>query len=114
MLENAYAHAQLNALFMSCGFPGDPPVGNKLEKCRNWLRRSNSECQDPLSMFGRLIAEFMDSENTAWGTLNTDKDPRERIREVLAREGLSYVRGGYIHGAALTGPSRSLAERIKA
>ena len=26
---------------------------------------------------------------------------------------MSYSRGGYVHGAALSGPSRSLAERIK-
>jgi hypothetical protein len=35
------------------------------------------------------------------------------IGNALAREGLSYGRGGYIHGAALSGPSRSLADRIK-
>jgi len=113
VLENAYTHAQLNALFMASGFPGDAPIGNKLEKCRNWLRRANNECQDPLLLFGRLIAEFMDSENLLWSTLGTSEDPRERIRKALASEGLSYARGGYIHGAALTGPSRSLADRIK-
>jgi hypothetical protein len=31
----------------------------------------------------------------------------------LAREGLSYQRGGLILGGALTGPSRSLGERLK-
>jgi hypothetical protein len=114
ILADAYTHAQLNALFMSAGFPGDAPEGNKIEKCRNWLRRANAQCQDPLPMLGALIAEFMDSENTLWGTSSDGADPRERIRAVLAKEGLSYSRGGHIHGAALSGPSRSLAERIKA
>jgi hypothetical protein len=111
ILADAYTHAQLNALFMSAGFPGDAPDGNKIEKCRNWLRRANSESPDALKMFGVLIAEFMDAE-TPWGVVD-GADPRERIRTALAREGLSYNRGGYIHGAALSGPSRSLAERIK-
>jgi hypothetical protein len=79
ILADAYTHAQLNALFMSAGFPGDAPEGNKIEKCRNWLRRGNSESKDPLAMFGLLIAEFMDSENTAWGTSNDGIDKRDRI-----------------------------------
>jgi hypothetical protein len=114
ILADAYTHAQLNALFMSVGFPGDAPEGNKIEKCRNWLRRANSESQDPLMMFGALIAEFMDSENTVWGTSSDGGDTRDRIRAAFAKEGLSYSRGGYVHGASLSGPSRSLAERIKA
>lgn len=113
VLENAYTHSQLNALFMASGFPGDPPIGNKLEKCRNWLRCANNECQDPLLLFGRLIAEFMDAENQAWGAMSSGEDTRKRIHAALANEGLSYARGGYIHGAGLTGPSRSLADRIK-
>jgi hypothetical protein len=38
---------------------------------------------------------------------------RARLTTVLAKEGLSYARGGYIHGANLTGPSKSLGERLK-
>lgn len=114
ILADAYTHAQLNSLFMSAGFPGDAPEGNKIEKCRNWLRRANSECDDPLTMFGKLIAEFMDIEPTSWSLKqNQDKDPRERILTALANESLSYSRGGYIHGLSLSGPSRSLAERLK-
>ena len=33
ILADAYTHAQLNALLMSAGFPGDAPEGNKIEKC---------------------------------------------------------------------------------
>jgi hypothetical protein len=114
ILAEAYTHAQLNALFMASGFPGDAPEGNKIEKCRNWLRRANSESSDPLKMFGALIAEFMDAEPSPWVMdRSSGEDLRERIAAALAREGLSYSRGGYIHGASLSGPSRSLAERIK-
>jgi hypothetical protein len=32
---------------------------------------------------------------------------------VFAKEGLSYQRGGFILGTALTSPSKPLAERLK-
>jgi hypothetical protein len=114
ILAELYTHAQLNALFMAAGFPGDVPEGNKDEKSRKWLRRANTDSGDPLKIFGVLIAEFMDAEPTLWVMDRTSgEDLRDRVAAALAREGLSYGRGGYIHGAALSGPSRSLADRIK-
>jgi hypothetical protein len=114
ILSELYTHAQLNALFMAASFPGDAPEGNKIEKCRKWLRRANTDSDDPLKIFGALIAEFMDAEPTPWVMDRTSGDDlRDRVAAALAREGLSYSRGGYIHGAALSGPSRSLADRIK-
>jgi hypothetical protein len=35
------------------------------------------------------------------------------MRTVMAKEQLSYQRGGYIIGAHLKGPSKSLAELVK-
>jgi hypothetical protein len=58
ILAEKYTHAQLNSVFMAMGFPGDPPEGNKIEKCRNWLRRANAQSNDPLRLFASLIAEF--------------------------------------------------------
>lgn len=109
VLVDAYTHAQLNSLFHAAGFPGDPPEGNKELKCQNWLRRTNSECpENALAKLGVLIAEFMDGDSP-----NHDAG-RDRIMKAFAREGLSYQRGGLILGATLTGPSRSLAERLRA
>lgn len=121
ILAEAYTHAQLNALFMSVGFPGNAPEGNKLEKCRVWLRNGNQTLSDPLEAFGRLIAEMMDIERASVPVASwrepagdTPPDPRDKIHAVLAKEGLSYQRGGHILGMTLTGPSKSLAERIRA
>jgi hypothetical protein len=122
LLSDTYTHAELNALFQTHSFPGDAPVGtNKLEKCRQWLRRGSLELPDPMANFGRLIAEMMDSERTPlyrapWDTseVKEDPDPRDRLTAAFSKEGLSYVRGGHIHGANLTGPSKSLGERLKA
>src|ERR1035437_7315879 len=99
---------------MAFGFSGDPPQGNKIEKCRQWLRRANTGYDDARMMFGSLIARFMDGDPLPWLIeQNKGVDQRERISAALGKEGLSSRRGGYIHGASLTGPSRSLAERIK-
>jgi hypothetical protein len=113
ILADAFTHSRLNDLFLAAGFPGDVPPGNKSDKVRGWLRRANKECDDPLAMFGVVIAEFMDTDLHPAYIEQQGGDPRENIRGVLAKEGLSYQRGGRILGAALTGPSRSLAERIR-
>lgn len=122
ILAEQYSHSQLDALFMACGFPGDPPGGNKVDKCRIWLRSSNNELADPLEKFGRLIAELMDAESkiissaswiTPQGSEREKEEPQEKIKAALAREGMSYQRGGIILGAALSGPSRSLAEYLQ-
>lgn len=113
ILADAFTHSRLNDLFMAAGFPGDVPEGNKSDKVRSWLRRANKECDEPLTMFGRVIAEFMDSELHPGYIESQGGDPRDKIRAVLAKEGLSYQRGGFILGTGLTGPSKSLAERLK-
>jgi hypothetical protein len=113
ILADAFTHSRLNDLFMAAGFPGDVPEGNKCDKVRSWLRRVNKECDEPLAMFGRMIAEFMDSELQPGYIEGQGGDPRDKIRAVLAKEGLSYRRGGFILGAGLTGPSKSLADRLK-
>jgi hypothetical protein len=112
ILADIFTHSRLNDMFMAAGFPGDVPPGNKSDKVRAWLRRANKECDQPLLVFGQVI-EFMDSDLHPAYIEAQGGDPREKIRGVLAREGLSYQRGGHILGAALTGPSKSLAERIK-
>lgn len=120
ILAEAYTHSELDALFPRAGFPGDPPPGNKVDKCLGWLRRANNECPYPLERFGRLIAHFMDqSPPDSWLETEQEPDeswtgPRERIRGALADEGLSYQSGGVILGSMLTGPSRSLQERLAA
>lgn len=115
ILDGHYTHAELNALFMQAGFPGDPPEGNKTQKCLSWLRRANAECADPLGLFASLIAELMDGEPTPWRLEQyaKDGDARDRIQAVLAKEQLTYQRGGFILGAHLTGPSKSLGEKLK-
>lgn len=113
ILAEAFTHSRLNDLFMAAGFPGEVPPGNKSDKVRSWLRRANAECDEPLALLGEVIAEFMDGELHPAFIEAQGGDPRKKIRAALAKEGLSYQRGGLVFGAALSAPSRSLAERIK-
>lgn len=120
ILGDWHGHTALNSKFLACGFPGEPPAGNKIEKVRVWLTRGNSQVPDPLRSFGMLIAEMMDDDwkpptRYAWdGSPPVETpDPREPLRHALAEAGLSYSRGGFIHGANLTGPAKSLREQLQ-
>lgn len=108
LLANAYTHAQLDSLFHAAGFPGDPPEGNKIHKCQDWMRRTNRDIEDALPLLGRVIAEYLDSANEFYA------DGQQQVLAAISREGLSYQRGGYLLGDNLTGPSKTLAERLQA
>ncbi|AWV14865.1 hypothetical protein A3862_04565 [Methylobacterium sp. XJLW] len=121
VLADYYTHTDLDGLFMSAKFPGDPPVGNKVRKCQIWLRSGNETLADPLWSFGRLIAEMMDVDPIKrapppWlKEADTPEPPahRDRMQEALGQEGLKYTRGGRIIGHTLAEPSRSLADKLK-
>lgn len=118
LLAERYTHSDLDSLFLSAGFPGDPPEGNKVTKCQHWMRAANNAFPDALARFGRIISEFMEEDGpqpfASWtGEIETQPDPRDRLREALGREGLTYMRGGNIIGTSIAGPSRSLAERLQ-
>lgn len=110
VLAEAYTHSNLNSLFLTHGFPGDPPEGNKVDKCQHWMRLANRDCSDALSMFGGLIAEFMDADEPYRAYRLKEI---ERLEEGFSKEGLAYRRGGQIYGVSLSGPTRSLADRLK-
>ncbi|MFG1409724.1 abortive infection family protein [Xanthobacter sp. VTT E-85241] len=101
---------------MKAGFPGSPPVGNKTHKCLTWLKIANNETKNSVALLGSLISDLMDVEPSSFRLESyiAEGDPREQIKSALAKEGLTYQRGGYVVGAELTGPSKSLAELLNA
>ena len=111
-------HATLDSLFMYAGAPGDPPEGSKHAKALEWMRRINKiESVEPLRIFGRLIEAYMEEvpkERLPWETPQPPSEPtdQERIRIVLSRSELQYVRGGAITGA-LGAASKTLDDFIK-
>ena len=110
-IHGRYTHSELNNLFMLAGAPGDPPAGNKLDKCRSWLTLCSRRPEvDGLAVLGELIEEFMEAERPGDDALAGD---REAVIAALARGGLSYHAGGVIAAAGSAGPSRSLEDIIR-
>ncbi len=103
-----YNHNRLNTLFMECGAPGEPPEGNCVTKCTQWLKRCNDDPNtDPFTVMGCVIEEFMevDSElNDEW------QKGKERIIGILGRYGLSYHKGGHVTGGTAGAPTRALMD----
>ncbi len=58
-ISSTETHAGLNSLFFYADAPGDAPEGSKPVKALEWLRRINKECEDPLSILGKLIEGYM-------------------------------------------------------
>ncbi len=118
--DRAYTHAELDTLFMRAGAPGEPPGGSKLVKVREWLQRIDADPGvDPLAILGRLLQDYMEKRppsHLEWDSeaLKEWEAPRKRIQEALAANSLSYHPGGKILGGALFGPSKSLADLIRA
>lgn len=112
-------HATLDSLFMYSGAPGEPPEGSKHAKALEWMRRVNrTDSVEPLRVLGRLVEAYMEEEpkRSFWDTSPTSGDDempdQERLRAVLARSDLQYVRGGAIAGALGTA-SKTLDDFIK-
>ncbi|UZE21343.1 abortive infection family protein [Pseudomonas sp. B21-056] len=113
-------HASLDSLFMYAEAPGDPPDGSKAVKALEWLRRINKESGDrALSIIGRIVEKYLEAPepNAAlWqpeAAIEAQKARVSRIKEALARAGLSYSSGGVLtHGQGIA--TKSLAELVKA
>lgn len=89
-----YSHTKLNTLFGGCGFPGDPPDGNCVVKCQEWLRRANNTAgADPLALLGSVLVEFMSldrHDELAW------QKGVQQVRNVLGKNALAFEVNGNI------------------
>src|SRR5271157_3735739 len=111
-----YSHTRLNTLLMENGAPGEPPVGNCVTKCSGWLKRCNSDFSvNPIEVLGGVLQEFMDKEfpTDSYGGPNWKKE-QDRIRRVLAKNGLSYQQNGQILTSGFSPSIRTLAEILRA
>jgi hypothetical protein len=111
-----YDHKRLNTLFMEHGAPGEPPGGSCIAKCQRWLEYCNDDpAVDPFAVLGGVLKEFMEAKVPKWGTKAEQwKSDRGRVRNILAKHGLSYHSGGQILGATSRTPSRSLKTILQA
>lgn len=113
-----YTHTALNTLFEELGAPGEPPEGNKVDKCRAWLTRVNTLATgSPLEFLGDLIAELMEFEpayNWPESLIIARKATADRITRQLGRHGLAYVSGGRVVGSHVQPTARTLTGLIEA
>lgn len=108
-------HASLDSLFAYADAPGEPPEGSKHVKALEWLRRINKESENPLTVLGRLIENYMESELPEHPEYEWEKkkvDFVKKMPDLLGRYGLQYVTGGHItDGSSIA--SLSLKEAIE-
>jgi hypothetical protein len=116
VLATHYTHTRLNLLFQECGAPGEPPEGNKEDKCAAWLKRLNHTAGiEASSILGAILENFMEVDQTYMGQENTTQvSNRRRVTDILSRHGLRYEVGGRIYGAAAASPTRSLEAILRA
>jgi Abortive infection C-terminus len=106
-----YSHSRIERLFYEAGALGEVPEGNCVQKCNTWLKRMHTEVPDPAAVLGKILEEFMEVESSF---KPEDQDAgRQKIVEVLGRFGFSYQTGGFILGAAIASPTKSLKQVLK-
>lgn len=119
MFPDRYTQAGIDSLFLMAGAPEPVPDGSKATKVQAWLRQTNAMSPEPLKVLGAILDDFMEMqvENKAFWTDATDyaaklEAEKVRVRETLARDALTYLRGGAIvKGGAV--PTLSLDESVK-
>ncbi len=96
------SHANLEALFVSSGAPGEPSNLSHATKWKDWLFRAGSDpAVDSLTVLGNILEEFMDVEpddddpNDDYSVSDWKKD-RARVVKVLEENGFRYYRGGRV------------------
>lgn len=107
-----YNHTRLNALFAEFGAPGEPPEGNCVVKCTLWLKRANDDdAVDAAALLGGVLQDFMEVDGVFPDSEVDHK--RERVRQILAKHGMSYRNGGFIIGAGTGAPTRALDSLLR-
>ena len=109
-----HTHSQLGVIFQRSGAPGDPPQGNKIDKCSEWLSRTNSEEDvSSLTVLGGVLEEFLEKDSSSYPFGPELQQRQERVKQTLARFGLTYQQGGRILGGNTATPTRTLQTIIR-
>jgi hypothetical protein len=89
-----YSHTRLNTLFGQLGAPGEPPPGNCVTKCQDWLFRiNNDKSMDPIAFLDELLSELMTREAES---SSPRRDSYEKIVNALAKHRLAFHPSGKI------------------
>lgn len=107
--STVYHHKTLESMFYQAGAVEEVPAGNCVTKCQTWLRRLHNEVQDPKMVLGKVIEEFMEVD--CYGP--TQDEGRTRIREALARYGMSYGQSGLIQDTRIAVSTKTLLSQFQ-
>jgi hypothetical protein len=110
-------HGTINRKFQMYGAPGDPPDGNKEDKCLQWLDRAALDpgC-DASVLVGGLLHDIMEPEmlSAYYSVSDFDTKLKESIETQLARHGFAYVAGGQlIRGGMTASPTKTLQDVLR-
>jgi hypothetical protein len=120
ILSSHYTHREIDMLFPELGFPGESPkdVGNKTDKILVWLKRlNNTKPEEAVAVLGRSLEDFMDFDPIEYYCVSdrvTREHGRQRMKEVLSKNGLEYTTGGKIIDVArISLPAKTLNQMLK-
>jgi len=115
VLAASYTHPELDSLMgeLIPLYDQAKPEGNKISKCKAWLRQGNSIAMDGLLVLGKVLEEFM--EKDSWPQLTEDdfRERKGRIERALGNYDLGYSRGGLIISTASGVLTRSIDDVIR-
>jgi Abortive infection C-terminus len=114
VIGTKYTRTRIDYFMTAAGVLGEPPVGNKVDVTRLWLNQANKLNEDPLEKLGRVIAELMEVDSSGYASDTSLKPEREKVRTVLAANGLEYLKGGQIVKIGSTAVSNKLRDIIRA
>lgn len=112
VISQRNTHGTIDTKFQMYGAPGDPPAGNKEQKCLQWLDRAalDPHC-DALALVGGLLHDIMQPEVRG---VYYDTGDKDAIEKQLARHGFVYVAGGGLAQGGLTAsPTRTLQDVLR-
>jgi Abortive infection C-terminus len=107
--EHYFSHRVVEARCAESGIRTEPMEGlNCSDKITAMIaREAQLRPGEIASIVGRLLEEYMDGEG------GRNPDGRAKVAKILQDNGLTYSRGGSIHGAGTSVPTRSLDELLR-
>ena len=110
-----FNHRAIDLLFQEAGAPEEVPDGSCAQKSTTWLKRASADPKvDALKVLGKVLAHYMESANPRYPATSEEIEvDRQRIRDCLARFGMSYRKGGVVLGGGSGPSSRALEEVLR-
>ncbi len=107
--EHYFSHRVVEARCAESGIRTEPPEGmNCSDKITTMItKEAQLRPVEVIGVVGRLLEEYMDGDG------GRNPGGRAKVAKILQDNGLSYVRGGSIHGAGTSVPTRSLDELLR-